>query len=163
MIYDSLLDLIGGTPVIRLSKLSARLGVSVFTKLESFNPGGSHKARIALWMILDAERKGILVRGKGQTILEPSGGNTGIGLAMAGNILGYRVTLVVPDNYSPDKRQLLELYGAHVVLSDSRKGTTRMASWQSRYCWNIRSSSCSTSSAIQPTRKPIAKLQPWKS
>lgn len=73
MIYDSLLDLIGGTPVIRLSKLSARLGVSVFTKLESFNPGGSHKARIALWMILDAERKGILVRGKGQTILEPSG------------------------------------------------------------------------------------------
>lgn len=122
MIYDSLLDLIGGTPVIRLSKLSARLGVSVFAKLESFNPGGSHKARIALWMILDAERKGILVRGKGQTILEPSGGNTGIGLAMAGNILGYRVTLVVPDNYSPDKRQLLELYGAHVVLSDSRKG-----------------------------------------
>ncbi|ERZ27673.1 hypothetical protein Q003_03097 [Pseudomonas aeruginosa CF27] len=73
-------------------------------------------------MILDAERKGILVRGKGQTILEPSGGNTGIGLAMAGNILGYRVSLVVPDNYSPDKRQLLELYGAHVVLSDSRKG-----------------------------------------
>lgn len=56
MIYDSLLDLIGGTPVIRLSKLSARLGVSVFAKLESFNPGGSHKARIALWMILDAER-----------------------------------------------------------------------------------------------------------
>ncbi len=77
MIYDSLLDLIGGTPVIRLSKLSARLGVSVFTKLESFNPGGSHKARIALWMILDAERKGILVRGKGQTILEPSGGKYG--------------------------------------------------------------------------------------
>ncbi|HHM6085297.1 TPA: PLP-dependent cysteine synthase family protein [Pseudomonas aeruginosa] len=122
MIYDSLLDLIGRTPVIRLSKLSARLGVSVFAKLESFNPGGSHKARIALWMILDAERKGILERGKGQTILEPSGGNTGIGLAMAGNILGYRVTLVIPDNYSPDKRQLLELYGAHVVLSDSSKG-----------------------------------------
>ncbi len=73
MIYDSLLDLIGGTPVIRLSKLSARLGVSVFTKLESFNPGGSHKARIALWMILDAERKGILVRGKGQTILSRAG------------------------------------------------------------------------------------------
>jgi cysteine synthase len=122
MIYDSLLDLIGGTPVVRLGRLSARLGVTVFAKLESFNPGGSHKARIALGMILDAERKGILVRGTGQTILEPSGGNTGIGLAMAGNILGYRVTLVIPDNYSAEKRRLLDLYGAEVVLSDSRRG-----------------------------------------
>ncbi|OZI65286.1 PLP-dependent cysteine synthase family protein [Bordetella genomosp. 1] len=122
MIYDSLLDLIGTTPVVRLGKLSARLGVTVFAKLESYNPGGSHKARIALGMILDAERKGVLVRGKGQTILEPTGGNTGIGLAMVGNILGYHVTLVIPDNYSLDKRRLLELYGAQVVLSDSSKG-----------------------------------------
>ncbi len=107
--------------MIRLSKLSARLGVSVFTKLESFNPGGSHKARIALWMILDAERKVNSVRGKGQTILEPSG-KYGIDRQWRGTSWGYRVSLVVPDNYSPDKRQLLELYGAHVVLSDSRKG-----------------------------------------
>lgn len=122
MIYDSLLDLIGRTPVVRLSALSARLGVTVFAKLESFNPGGSHKARIALGMILEAERKGILARGKNQTILEPSGGNTGIGLAIAGNILGYHVTLVIPDNYSTEKRRLLELYGAEVVLSDSTRG-----------------------------------------
>ncbi|MBN3724576.1 PLP-dependent cysteine synthase family protein [Burkholderia sp. Ac-20379] len=122
MIHDSLLDLIGRTPIVRLGKLSARLGVSVFAKLESFNPGGSHKARIALGMILDAERKGILVRGTGQTILEPSGGNTGLGLAIAGNILGYHVTLVIPDNYSAEKRRLLELYGARVMLSDSRTG-----------------------------------------
>ncbi len=73
-------------------------------------------------MIADAERRGILVRGKGQTILEPSGGNTGIGLIIAGNLLGYKVVLVIPDNYSAEKQKLLRLYGAQVILSDSRNG-----------------------------------------
>lgn len=122
MIFDSVLETIGNTPVIRLAALSARLGVSVYAKMESFNPGGSHKVRIALGMILDAERKGILIRHTGQVIIEPSGGNTGIGLVMAGNLLGYHVMLVIPDNYSPDKQKLLRLYGAEVVLSDSRRG-----------------------------------------
>ena len=122
MLHDSILDVIGKTPVVRLNKLSARLGVTVFAKLESLNPGGSHKARIALGMVLDAERRGVLVRGSGQTIIEPSGGNTGIGLAIVGNILGYRVILVIPDNYSLEKRKLLELYGSQVMLSDSRRG-----------------------------------------
>ena len=122
MLHNSILDVIGQTPIVRLEKLSADLGVEVFVKLESLNPGGSHKARIALGMILDAERKGILVRGKQQTIIEPSGGNTGIGLVMAGNVLGYKVVLVIPDNYSPEKQKLLRLYGAEVVLSDSRQG-----------------------------------------
>lgn len=122
MLHNSILETIGQTPIVRLEKLSTELGVEVFAKLESLNPGGSHKARIALGMILDAERKGILVRGKYQTIIEPSGGNTGIGLVMAGNVLGYKVVLVIPDNYSPEKQKLLRLYGAEVVLSDSRLG-----------------------------------------
>lgn len=122
MIFDSILDLIGKTPIVRLASVSADTGLSVYAKLESFNPGRSHKARIALNMVLDAERKGRLVRGRGQTILEPSGGNTGIGLAMIGNVLGYTVILVIPDNYSPEKRRLLEMYGATIVLSDSHRG-----------------------------------------
>lgn len=122
MVFDSILDVIGRTPVVRLGALSASIGVNIFAKLESLNPGGSHKARIALAMVLDAECRGVLVRGTRQTIIEPSGGNTGIGLAMAGNVLGYHVVLVIPDNYSPEKRRLLDLYGADVVLSDSRLG-----------------------------------------
>jgi cysteine synthase len=122
MIYESLLQAIGETPVVRLAAFSAETGLEVYAKLESLNPGGSHKARIALAMIRDAEARGILVPGSGQTIIEPSGGNTGIGLAIAGNILGYRVLLVIPDNYSAEKQKLLRLYGAEVVLSDSRRG-----------------------------------------
>jgi cysteine synthase A len=122
MIYDSILDVIGNTPVVRLAHLSDDLGIHVYVKLESLNPGGSHKVRIALGMVREAESKGILVPGRGQTIIEPSGGNTGIGLAIAGNILGYKLVLVIPDNYSHEKQKLLRLYGAEVVLSDSRRG-----------------------------------------
>lgn len=122
MLHNSILDVIGQTPIVRLAQFSEDLGIEVYAKLESLNPGGSHKARIALGMILDAERRGVLIRDSGQTIIEPSGGNTGIGLAMAGNVLGYKVVLVIPDNYSPEKQKLLRLYGARVVLSDSRLG-----------------------------------------
>ncbi|MBB4862569.1 cysteine synthase A [Pseudomonas nitritireducens] len=122
MIHSSLLDVIGNTPVVRLPAFSAETGFDVYAKLESLNLGGSHKARIALAMIRDAEERGILVPGSGQTLIEPSGGNTGIGLAIAANILGYRLVLVIPDNYSAEKQQLLRLYGAQVVLSDSRRG-----------------------------------------
>lgn len=122
MLHNSILDAIGHTPIVRLAQFSEDLGIEVYAKLESLNPGGSHKARIALGMILDAERRGVLMRDSGQTIIEPSGGNTGIGLVMAGNVLGYKVVLVIPDNYSPEKQKLLRLYGAKVVLSDSRLG-----------------------------------------
>ncbi|AZF12066.1 Cysteine synthase [Pseudomonas sp. R2-37-08W] len=122
MLHNSILDVIGHTPIVRLAQFSEDLGIEVYAKLESLNPGGSHKARIALGMILDAERRGVLMRDSGQTIIEPSGGNTGIGLVMAGNVLGYKVVLVIPDNYSPEKQKLLRLYGARVVLSDSRLG-----------------------------------------
>jgi cysteine synthase len=94
MLHNSILDVIGHTPIVRLAQFSEDLGIEVYAKLESLNPGGSHKARIALGMILDAERRGVLIRDSGQTIIEPSGGNTGIGLVMAGNVLGYKVVLV---------------------------------------------------------------------
>ena len=81
MLHNSILDVIGQTPIVRLAQLSEDLGIEVYAKLESLNPGGSHKARIALGMILDAERRGVLIRDSGQTIIEPSGGNTGIGRA----------------------------------------------------------------------------------
>jgi len=122
MIYDSILGLIGQTPIVHLQRLSAKLGCEIYAKLESMNPGGSHKARIALGMVLNAEARGILRRNSGQTIVEPSGGNTGIGLAMAAAHFGYRLVLVIPDNYSVEKQRLLKLYGAEIILSDSRLG-----------------------------------------
>ena len=116
------IDFVGRTPVVRMESFSRLVGCEVYAKLENLNPGGSHKVRIALAMVLDAERRGILQRGSGQTIIEPSGGNTGIGLAMVGALLGYKVVLVIPDNYSVEKQAVLRLYGAQVVLSDSRNG-----------------------------------------
>lgn len=122
MIYQSIIDVVGHTPIIHLKRLSEEIGCNIFSKLESLNPGGSHKTRIALGMISNAEETGILIRGSNQTIIEPSGGNTGIGLAMAANLLGYKLILVIPDNYSKEKQKLLKLYGAEIILSDSRLG-----------------------------------------
>lgn len=121
MVLASVLDAIGGTPLISLSRLAPPES-TIYLKCEHYNPGGSHKARIALNMVLQAEQDGWLTRGSGQTILEPTGGNTGIGVAMAGTVLGYRVLLVIPDNYSKSKQQLLRALGAEIVLSDSSRG-----------------------------------------
>ena len=123
----SVLDVIGGTPIVRLARLDAELGRELYVKLEHLNPGGSHKVRIALSMVLDAEREAVLTRGSGQTIIESTGGNTGIGLAMVSAILGYRLVLVIPDNYSPSKQKLLKRYGAEIVLSDHRLGNNSHA------------------------------------
>jgi cysteine synthase A len=120
-LVHSVLEAIGATPLVSLDRLSPA-GRSVLLKCEQYNPGGSHKARIALNMVLQAERDGWLTRGSGQTILEPTGGNTGIGIAMAAAVFGYRVVLVVPDNYSQDKQRLLRALGAEVLLSDSSRG-----------------------------------------
>lgn len=121
-IHNTILDVIGQTPIVKLHRLSRDLRCEVYAKLENLNPGGSHKVRIALAMIQDAEKRGVLRRGSGQVILEPSGGNTGIGLAMVGALYGYRVILVIPDNYSPEKQAVLRLYGAEIILSDSKRG-----------------------------------------
>lgn len=123
-IHESVIDAIGNTPIVRLSRLRHAWGVEadIYIKLEHLNVGGSHKARIAAAMIHDAEDRGVLRRHSGQTIIEPSGGNTGIGLAIAASLYGYRLVLVIPDNYSAAKQRLLALYGAEVILSDSTRG-----------------------------------------
>ncbi|MFO7152440.1 MAG: cysteine synthase A [Bacillota bacterium] len=119
-IFDSVLDLIGRTPMVRLSKLSPEGGATIAAKLESFNPGGSVKDRIAYSMILDAERRGILK--PGSTIVEPTSGNTGIGLAMVCAVKGYRLILVMPASMSVERRRLLKAYGAEFVLTPPELG-----------------------------------------
>lgn len=121
MIYPSVLEAIGHTPLVELKKISPKPSVRIFAKLEGQNPTGSVKDRIALSMIEDAEHRGVLA--PGSTILEPSSGNTGIALAMIGRLKGYSVKIVMPDNASLERRQLLELFGAEIVLSDGSKGS----------------------------------------
>src|ERR671934_2737580 len=111
---ESLIDLVGNTPLVRLSALAAGLPPLVLAKVEYFNPGGSVKDRIALRMIEAAERSGELR--PGGTIVEPTSGNTGVGLAMVAQEKGYRCVFVCPDKVSEDKRNALKAYGARVVV-----------------------------------------------
>jgi cysteine synthase len=122
MATGTILDAVGDTPLVRLPRLSADHPGDILLKLESLNPGGSHKVRIAKAMIEAYEREGVLVRGSGMTIMEATGGNTGMGIAMAGAAYGYDVVLVVPDNYSAQKCRRLECMGARVELADSGTG-----------------------------------------
>ncbi|MDI3480503.1 MAG: cysteine synthase [Tepidanaerobacteraceae bacterium] len=120
IINDSILDLIGKTPMVKLSRLSPKGGATIVGKLESFNPGGSIKDRIALNMINDAEQKGILK--PGSTVIEPTSGNTGIGLAMVCAVKGYKLLLVMPSSMSVERRKLLKSYGADFVLTPPELG-----------------------------------------
>jgi cysteine synthase B len=115
------LDCIGNTPLVKLEKLNTNKSVTVFAKLEGNNPGGSVKDRIALAMIRDAEQAGHIK--KGDTILEATSGNTGIGLAMVGAALGYNVLLVMPECVSQERRKILEAFGAELILSPGCEGT----------------------------------------
>jgi cysteine synthase B len=121
MKYQSVLDLIGNTPLVAVSRLSPNPDVEIYAKLEGQNPGGSSKDRIALKMIELAERDGVLH--PGATILEPSSGNTGIGLALVAKLRGYRLRVVMPENVSIERRQLLEIFGAEVTLSPGEEGS----------------------------------------
>ena len=112
MILPDLTSAIGKTPLVKIGNLCA--------KLECFNPGGSSKDRVALAMIADAEERGALTRGG--TIIEPTSGNTGIGLAWVGKARGYRVILTMPDTMSVERQQLIRAYGAEIVLSEGRLG-----------------------------------------
>jgi cysteine synthase A len=121
IIVNNVTELIGHTPLIRLNSIVSTLpGVELLGKLESFNPSGSVKDRPCLSMILDAERKGILK--KGSTIIEPTSGNTGIGLAMICAVRGYRCILTMPEAMSLERIYLLRLYGAEVVLTPAKDG-----------------------------------------
>lgn len=122
-IKESALELIGGTPVLKLNRYAEKAGiqgVTVLAKLEYLNPAGSVKDRVALAMIEDAERKGILK--PGATIIEPTSGNTGIGLAAVAAAKGYRAILTLPDTMSVERRTLLGAYGAELVLTEGAKG-----------------------------------------
>lgn len=119
-VVHSISDLIGETPLLRLTKVTPPDAAEVYVKLESFNPGGSVKDRIALNMIEVAEQEGKLK--KGDTIVEPTSGNTGVGLSMIGAAKGYKVLIVMPDTMSMERRQLAQAYGAELLLTPGADG-----------------------------------------
>ena len=121
MIKDNILGTIGNTPMVRINKLCPNPQVNILAKLEGFNPTGSIKDRIALRMVESAEREGTLR--KGHTILEPTSGNTGIGLAIAGIVKGYPVEIVMSSAVSVERRKILRAYGAKVILTPAEEGT----------------------------------------
>lgn len=121
-VYDSILDLVGKTPLVELKRIEEKEGLQakLIAKVESFNPAGSVKDRIAKVMIEDAEAKGLLK--EGSVIIEPTSGNTGIGLAAAATVKGYRMILTMPETMSVERRNIVKAYGAEVVLTDGTKG-----------------------------------------
>jgi cysteine synthase B len=119
--YKGILQTIGNTPIVELQNMSPKAGVRIFAKLEGQNPTGSVKDRIALKMIERAEADGEI--SSQRTILEPSSGNTGIALAMIARLKGYKVSVVMPENVSEERTQLLHAYGAEIIYSDGSKGT----------------------------------------
>ena len=122
MIYNSITELIGNTPLVQLNKYAANrsLSASIVAKVEFFNPGGSVKDRVGLAMILDAENNGTLK--PGGTIIEPTSGNTGIGLSLVGAVRGYKVILTMPETMSIERRKLAAAYGTEIVLTPGSEG-----------------------------------------
>ena len=123
-VYQSVEQLIGRTPLLELCRLEQEQGLKarVLVKLEKYNPGGSVKDRVALNMIDDAERKGLLK--PGAAIIEPTSGSTGIGLAVIAAVRGYRTIIVMPDSMSVERQMLMKAYGAEVVLTPGAQGMT---------------------------------------
>jgi cystathionine beta-synthase len=116
-VHKTILDIVGNTPLVRLNNVSGGLKPSILAKLENLNPGGSIKDRIGIAMVEEAERRGLLRRGA--TIIEPTSGNTGVGLAMVAAVRGYKMIFVMPDKMSEEKRSILRAYGAKVVVTPS--------------------------------------------
>ena len=121
MISNSILDTIGNTPMVRINRLCPNSNVNIYAKLEGFNPTGSIKDRIACAMVEQAERDGLLTPGK--TIIEPTSGNTGIGLAIVGIVKGYPVEIVMSEAVSVERRKIIRSYGAKVILTPAEQGT----------------------------------------
>ncbi len=119
-VAENILQLIGNTPLVELKKMEKETNARIFAKLEFFNPMGSVKDRIALSMIEDAERRGILR--KGMCIVEPTSGNTGIGIAMVCAVKGYRAVIVMPENMSLERRKILKALGAEIILTPAEEG-----------------------------------------
>ncbi|MGB9111358.1 MAG: cysteine synthase family protein [Acidimicrobiales bacterium] len=121
MVARSILDLIGNTPIVEVSELSPNPAARIFVKLEGLNPSGSVKDRVARYLVEDAEARELLQ--PGQTLLEPSSGNTGIGLALVSRLKGYPLKVVLPDNVSTERRQLLRAFGAEIIFSPGSEGS----------------------------------------
>lgn len=119
-IYNSITELIGNTPIVKLNNIVPEDAADVYVKIESFNPGSSVKDRIALRMIEDAEKAGTIK--PGDTIVEPTSGNTGIGLAWVGAAKGYKVIIVMPETMSLERRKIIQAYGAELVLTPGSEG-----------------------------------------
>ena len=142
MFFKNTIEALGRTPLVELTRLSPKKSVHIYAKLEGQNAGGSAsiKDRIAKYMVEKAEQEGKL--GKGKTIIEATSGNTGIALAWLGRQKGYRVVIVMPDNMSPERRRLIELFGAELILTDGALGVNHsidvareMAAKDSRFFW----------------------------
>lgn len=118
--HPDVISLIGNTPLVKINRLSPSGCAEIWAKLEGYNPGGSVKDRIALSMVEQAEKEGLLA--PGGTIVEPTSGNTGIGLAMVASVRGYKLILTMPDSMSMERRQLLQAYGAELVLTHFERG-----------------------------------------
>lgn len=121
-VYDAMTELVGKTPLVRFKRLENKYGLKaeIIAKIESFNPGGSAKDRVAAMIIEEAEKDGRLK--PGGTIIEPTSGNTGIGLALVAAVKGYRLIIVIPDTMSIERRNIIKAYGAEIVLTDGRLG-----------------------------------------
>lgn len=119
--FDNILETIGHTPLVKINRLNPNPNVELYAKLEGFNPTGSIKDRIALKMIEQAEESGAICQGK--TIIEPTSGNTGIGLAMIGAVKGYGVEIVMSEAVSIERRKMIEAFGAKIILTDAAQGT----------------------------------------
>ena len=117
-VYGSILELVGNTPIIRLNRVSKEAAATILVKMESLNPGGSVKDRVGMAMLEDAEKKGLI--SPGATIIEPTSGNTGMGLAMCAAIRGYKMIFTMPDKMSEEKRNLLQAFGAKIVVTPTK-------------------------------------------
>ena len=146
--YGDIVQAIGNTPLVELKRLSPKPGVRLWAKMESFNPTGSVKDRVARALIEDAEEKGAIR--PGQTILEPTSGNTGISLAMICSRKGYKLKVVMPDNVTPERTQLLKMYGAEIVYSPGNLGSNGAVELALKMAVRgLRRTTCPTSTATQ--------------
>jgi len=153
--FGSVLELIGNTPLVDISELSPNPDVRILIKLEGQNPGGSVKDRIALSMIEEAEKDGVLK--PGQTLIEPSSGNTGIGLALIARVKGYHLKVVLATNVSIERRQLLEVWGAEIIESPGSEGSNGAVRRAQGLAASIPSGRSSTSTPTPPTPGPTTR------